>query len=44
MQPTIPVVAAVLLPQGFHALIGRDVLSHCLLTYDGASGLFSLAY
>jgi hypothetical protein len=33
-----------LLPQGFHALIGRDVLKHCLLNYNGAIGLFTLAY
>jgi hypothetical protein len=30
--------------QGFHALIGRDILSHCLLSFNGASGLFTLAY
>lgn len=42
---TIPVVQAELLAsQGFHALIGRDVLKECLLTYDGRSGLFSLAF
>jgi hypothetical protein len=42
---TIPVVEAqLLLPQGFHVLLGRDVLRGCLLTYDGANGLFSLAF
>jgi hypothetical protein len=42
---TIPVVEAQLLAaQGFHVLIGRDVLRGCLLTYDGMSGLFSLAF
>ena len=30
--------------QGFHALIGRDVLAGCILTYNGAIGLFMLAY
>lgn len=30
--------------QGFHALIGRDILSRCLLSYDGAAGRFTLAY
>lgn len=30
--------------QGFHALIGRDVLQNCLLTYDGKNRIFSLAY
>lgn len=43
--PSLPVVCADLLQaQGFHALIGRDVLASCLLTYDGVSGLFTLAY
>jgi hypothetical protein len=42
---TIPVIQATLLAtQGFHALIGRDILRGCLLTYDGQAGLFSLAY
>ncbi len=30
--------------QGFHALIGMSVLRACLLTLDGQTGLFSLAY
>jgi len=30
--------------QGIDALIGRDILAHCLLNYDGASGLFTIAY
>jgi hypothetical protein len=42
---TIPVTKSELLTiQGFHALIGRDILSGCLLTYDGVNGFFSLAY
>jgi predicted aspartyl protease len=42
---TIPVLVAELLAaQGIHALIGRDILRGCLLTYDGANGLFSMAY
>ena len=45
---TFQIVAAaeaeLLLPQGFHALIGRDVLETCLLVYDGQNGFFSLAY
>jgi Aspartyl protease len=42
---TIAVVKAdLLIAQGFHALIGRDVLRGCLLTYDGKTGLFTLAY
>lgn len=43
--PNIAIVGAVLLQaQGFHALIGRDVLSECLFSYNGQSGLFSIAY
>jgi hypothetical protein len=30
--------------EGFHALIGRDVLKSCVLKYDGVNGLFTLAY
>lgn len=30
--------------QGFHALIGRDVLSRCILIYNGQIGLFTLGY
>lgn len=30
--------------QGFHALIGRDILQQCVLTYNGAISLFTLAY
>lgn len=42
---TLAVVDAQLFAaQGFHALIGRDVLQHCLLAYNGATSLFTLAY
>lgn len=42
---TIPVIAADLLEaQGFHALIGRDILSRCLFSYNGEVGIFTLAY
>jgi hypothetical protein len=42
---TLAVVCADLLtPQGYHALIGRDVLEHCVLTYNGAAKFFTLAY
>lgn len=30
--------------QGFHALIGRDVLSKCILHYNGAAGVYTLAF
>jgi hypothetical protein len=42
---TLAVVdAQLLVAQGIHALIGRDVLSHCLLTYNGTTNLFTLTY
>lgn len=42
---TIPVMASDLFAaQGIHALIGRDVLAGCLLVYNGATGLFTLAF
>lgn len=42
---TIPVICAELLQQqGFHALIGRDILSQCVLIYLGAVGAFTLAF
>ena|SRR5579864_1067881 len=41
----LPVVAAELrVGQGIDALIGRDVLRQCLLSYNGQSGFFTLAY
>lgn len=42
---TMPVLKSeLLIAQGFHALIGMDVLKGCLLTVDGMNHLFSLAY
>ncbi len=29
---------------GFQALIGRDILSRCIFHYNGADGVFTLAY
>ena len=41
----LPVVEAPLLQQqGFHALIGRDVLSKCVLVYNGAISTYTLAF
>ncbi len=43
--PNLPVVCMELLgAQGFHALIGRDVLARCVLLYNGSIGWFTLAY
>ncbi len=45
MFRTIPVVASELLEaQGFHALIGRDILDQCIFFYNGSLKLFTLAY
>jgi len=45
IHATMPVVETELVSmQGFHVLLGRDVLRGCLLVYDGQNGLFSLAY
>jgi predicted aspartyl protease len=42
---TIAVIEAPLLQaQGFHALIGRDILNRCLLVYNGSMGFFTLGY
>ena len=30
--------------QGFHALIGRDILVHCVMTYNGTMQLVTVAY
>lgn len=42
--PTVAVISTHLVNLGIHALIGRDVLSRCLLVYDGSAGQFSLAF
>lgn len=41
---TLPVTATDLSIQGLQALIGRDILRDCLLTYNGTIGLFTLAF
>jgi len=42
--PAVGVLSTSLLLMGIHALIGRDVLSRCLLVYDGSASRFSLAF
>ena len=44
MSLNLPVAEASLVSQGFLALIGRDVLQHCLLVYNGPSKAFSLSF
>jgi hypothetical protein len=41
---TLPVVCSDIKAQGIEALIGRDVLSKCILFYNGDMKQFSLAY
>jgi Aspartyl protease len=42
---TLPVVCTELLvSQGFHVLVGRDILAHCLFIYNGSTNLFTLSY
>ena len=43
--PSMPVVETDLLDQqGFHVLIGRDVLARCLLIYNGAIRSYTLSF
>ena len=41
---TLPVLCTDLARQGIQALIGRDVLKHCILSYNGDMEWFSLSY
>jgi len=41
---TLGVAASDLQHQGFEALVGRDILGRCLFTYNGATGMFTLAF
>ena len=40
----LPVLESHLAHQGFHVLIGRDILSNCLLVYDGVAQSFCLSF
>jgi hypothetical protein len=42
--PALPVLSSDLSIQGIQAIIGRDVLSHCLLVYNGSDETFTLAF
>jgi len=44
VRTVMSVCASELLHQGFHALLGRDILMHCHVTYNGSAGFFTLAY
>jgi len=43
--PTIRVIEAVFpVEEGIQAMLGRDLLDHCLFIYDGQNKTFSLAF
>lgn len=42
--PTIAVVESELKAQGIEALLGRDILSSCVLIYNGTMNQFTLAF
>jgi len=44
ISETIQVISPILSNQGFHALIGRDILKSCIFHYNGSDELFTLAY
>lgn len=44
ISETVQVIACSLAVQSIQALIGRDILSHCTLFYNGADGFFTLSY
>jgi len=41
---TVPVMATDFSAQQIDGLLGRDILSSCLFVYDGAAGIFSIAF
>jgi predicted aspartyl protease len=45
MIANMPVSASELFQaQGFHALLGRDILQRCVVTYNGSVEIFTFAY
>lgn len=45
LEVTTPVICCDLWDRGgIHALIGRDILSRCILTFDGPSNRFTLGW
>jgi hypothetical protein len=41
---SLTIVVSELAEQNFYALIGRDILSRCVLTYDGPRGRYELSW
>lgn len=44
IRAVMSVCASELIPLGYKALLGRDILSVCHVTYNGSDGFFTLAY
>lgn len=44
LSATIPVIESEFASRGFFALIGRDVLRRCILTYNGPDDRFTLSW
>ena len=44
LAATLPVIESEFASRGFFALIGRDILCRCILTYDGPAGTFRLSW
>lgn len=44
VKAVISVCATELIHQGYHALLGRDILKDCHFTYNGSAEFFTLAY
>ena len=42
--PSMPIAASDFSMQNIHGLLGRDVLAHCLLVYDGRAKSYALAF
>jgi hypothetical protein len=40
----VPVIESELAHAGIQALIGRDILEYCLMTYDGQAGTFAIGF
>ena len=44
LESTVEVIQCDFASRGFYALIGRDILCRCVLTYDGPANMFHLSW
>jgi hypothetical protein len=44
LESTVEVIQCDFAGRGFYALIGRDILCRCVLTYDGPANMFHLSW